>query len=278
MLWAEFGENKLPNAEMTRLMSAGILPSDTLWGSVARILDEQRTDLLQTLELTRASQSMTVASEIKKMPLPNMKLASGDLTQPKVATAKTVEVMAGALRTYDATRENLRIECLCKNLNPPCLPCEDPRVILASFGWEDCKVVDLCILVRKFVLTPNNLRYWIPGIGAVGDFYEKLCCGSKDCDSEKQTDVSWNTLLAQKMAIQYAQLMFLNCGRPPALPQHGLRLQPQAMGSSFTPEPADFGLKEIVATLNRTRDPVEYIQAALDRPEVVQLLKTKLNL
>ena len=235
------------------------------------------------VELTPAAQSVELAEKIRNSPLPEFLVASADVERPKLGSINSVQIMANAVDSHQTIRNRLVVECLCKNINPPCPPCDDPRVLLASVGWEDCKVVDLCILVRKFVLTPNNLRYWAPWIGGIGHVFEQLCCGTEGCDPTQETraTMSSNTMISQTMAAFYAGLALRNClpqGKKPGLTRDSFLTQQNIVASLLTPESINLGSSQFVAPLNRPEDAVKYIQTALDNPEVVALLKNKLKL
>jgi hypothetical protein len=66
-------------------------------------------------------------------------------------------------------------ECACRALLPPCPPCEDPAVLLACLDIEECDVVDICNLERRFALTAPNFRHWFP-VDLFGDALESACC------------------------------------------------------------------------------------------------------
>jgi hypothetical protein len=74
-----------------------------------------------------------------------------------------------------AVREVLK-DCICNVLIPTCSSCDDTRVLLACLTVEDCAVIDICNLERKFVVTGANLRYWIPELGQLGEALEEWCC------------------------------------------------------------------------------------------------------
>jgi hypothetical protein len=70
-------------------------------------------------------------------------------------------------------------EGMCMAVNPPCVACDDTGVLLACLKVGDCKVIEVCNLHRRFVMTPVALRYW-SSFGVVERFAEKLCCGGAD--------------------------------------------------------------------------------------------------
>lgn len=51
-------------------------------------------------------------------------------------------------------------DCQCAAINPPCLPCDDPGVLIACLEVDRCKVVRICNTARCHVLAPTALRYW----------------------------------------------------------------------------------------------------------------------
>jgi hypothetical protein len=54
-------------------------------------------------------------------------------------------------------------------------------VLLAEVCVQDCEVIDICEMVRRFVITWPSMRYWtdygtLPGLNAIGRAIERLCC------------------------------------------------------------------------------------------------------
>jgi hypothetical protein len=77
--------------------------------------------------------------------------------------------------------DRLILDCLCGAVLPECAACDDPAVLLACLTVEECKVVDVCNLRRRFVLAPASARYW-GGMffDRLGDQLEELCCGGME--------------------------------------------------------------------------------------------------
>jgi hypothetical protein len=67
-------------------------------------------------------------------------------------------------------------DCICMALNPEAAPCEDAGVLLACVEMRACKVSRICNMSRRFVLSPANLRYWLPPIGMLGQLVDYFCC------------------------------------------------------------------------------------------------------
>jgi len=86
-------------------------------------------------------------------------------------------------------------DCICAAFNPPCAPCEDPAVLLACIEVKDCKVVEICNLKRKFVISGPALRYWLPPLNMVGDLLERLCCPDPICMEEEDTAAGKQAIL-----------------------------------------------------------------------------------
>jgi hypothetical protein len=89
--------------------------------------------------------------------------------QPDTAVMNAAMELARAFLRY-------LIDCICAALNPPCTPCEDQGVKLACVEVEDCEVLRICNLERKFVLSWPAIRYWVPLLKNIGDAFESLCC------------------------------------------------------------------------------------------------------
>jgi len=81
------------------------------------------------------------------------------------------------------------IECICKAINPPCPPCEDPRVLLACVEVQECDVTDICNTKRTFLLSPANLRYWLP-VRQLGESLERICCELPDCIEKPEPPIT----------------------------------------------------------------------------------------
>lgn len=80
--------------------------------------------------------------------------------------------------------QKLLQDCLCNALLPECSDCEDPVVLLACLEVKECEVVDICNMVRKFLITPPNLRYWFPVIGKLGQGLTAMCCPDTRCEPQ----------------------------------------------------------------------------------------------
>lgn len=108
-------------------------------------------------------------------------LTTPGTTEANESLANTL--VTGGTTLIQAMQEIIR-SCACEALIPPCAPCEDTAVLLACITVEDCKVIDICNLARKFVLTWPNIRYWFPEVCRTGKALEKWCCPS--CEREYQ--------------------------------------------------------------------------------------------
>ena len=83
---------------------------------------------------------------------------------------------ASAVRELTVILVQYFIDCICQALNPACPDCTENSVLLGCVEVEECRVLDLCNLSRRFVLAPTSIRYWLPPIGWFGKLVEKLCC------------------------------------------------------------------------------------------------------
>jgi hypothetical protein len=100
-----------------------------------------------------------------------------DLKPPPIPPALPVVIPAKA--AFREVLLEILKEGMCMAFNPPCAPCDDTGVLLACLKVGDCKVIEVCNLHRRFVMTPVALRYW-SSFGVVERFAEKLCCGGVD--------------------------------------------------------------------------------------------------
>jgi hypothetical protein len=148
---------------------------------------------------------------IERVPLPRYDADEIDFDRCLVFSERVLE-LTRLLLEYE-------LECLCDSLNPPCAPCDDPGVLLACIEWCDCKVVDICDVERKWVITGPNLRYWLPGIARLGARVERLCCGDT-CDEDRRRYDDWkrkrgsSAAFAQLLAPETPDLMGMLLGGP----------------------------------------------------------------
>jgi hypothetical protein len=86
----------------------------------------------------------------------------------------------------DAARSTSRLtqrfvrDQVCMAILPPCSPCDDTAVLLACVKVVGCKVVEICNLERRFVLSPTAVRHWLPPLGWLGAIVEEACCAGED--------------------------------------------------------------------------------------------------
>ena len=103
-------------------------------------------------------------------------IADGPINESSVASL----AQFGTLSSQVLGR--LLFECLCDAFNPPCQGCDDPSVLLAEICVQDCVVIDICEMVRRFIITWPSMRYWtdVPNfqfnLDAIGKRVEALCC------------------------------------------------------------------------------------------------------
>jgi hypothetical protein len=128
----------------------------------------------------------TLLKKVCTAPAP---ICHADSVQPEAqAISSTAEAFSCAVR------EVLK-DCICNALIPTCSSCDDTRVLLACLTVEDCAVIDICNLERKFVVTGANLRYWIPELGQLGEALEEWCCEPccyEPCCGECGDEDEWN--------------------------------------------------------------------------------------
>ena len=144
--------------------------------------------------LAAADKNASTISDVKAQVTPDVKAQTiSDVKVPVTSDVKapvTSDVKAPPTSpvtpVVDPTKAAFRAilleilkEGMCMALNPPCAPCDDTGVLLACLKVIDCKVIEVCNLHRRFVMTPVALRYW-SSFGIVERFAEKLCCGATD--------------------------------------------------------------------------------------------------
>jgi hypothetical protein len=100
---------------------------------------------------------------------------------PQEITKEYAADLHRRFETIDRVAGRLVLDCFCGSVLPECAPCEDPMVLLACLRVEDCRVIEVCNLVRRFVLAPATVRYW-GGVflEQLGNRLERLCCGPRE--------------------------------------------------------------------------------------------------
>jgi hypothetical protein len=156
-----------PGAYTLRILAAGQPFDGTLLGDYTVALQGMRADLLRRL-LETPHGACSLAGQVEKIALPSG--SRSDVSAEDAATLRTAtHHMVDAFLALVA-------DCLCAALNPPCQPCDDPRVLLACIEVRDCEVVEICNLSRSYVLSATALRYWLPPLSWLGALLEALCC------------------------------------------------------------------------------------------------------
>ncbi len=69
-------------------------------------------------------------------------------------------------------------DCFCEAFPPPCPPCDDPAVRIATLevDFATCRVASVCNFSRRFVLTGPSIRYWISALEDWFEAFRTLCC------------------------------------------------------------------------------------------------------
>lgn len=88
----------------------------------------------------------------------------------------------GTARTL-ANRYLEVLDCVCDAVNPPCPTCTDRQVLLARIQVSGCDVVDVCSVVRRWVLGPRTLGYWFPIEELLHGLLAERCCS--DCEKQQ---------------------------------------------------------------------------------------------
>jgi len=160
-----------------RFLAEGALFTRRFQSAAAESLEVLRNWSLAQLEKRPGGTHCNMAYKVSKVTLPLKNPARDDI---EIADAYR---FGNPIKILTRAVPELLRSCFCDALNPPCPSCDDTGVLLACLTVEDCQVKDICNLERQFVISPVNLRYWIPEIGKLGEAFEEWCCPT-DCDDE----------------------------------------------------------------------------------------------
>jgi hypothetical protein len=175
------GGAALPREELASI-SQGLVVSPSAAHRVAARLEPVRQWLLDRLDRNPHVTDCTLRRDVRLLDL------SGTNVPPRTTQEKELEELGDAVEELAELLLRYARSCICSALNPVCQPCEDPSVLLACLWVEDCEVLTICNLERKFVLNGVSLRYWLPLIDVLGERVEKLCCPALPCPDELPDD------------------------------------------------------------------------------------------
>jgi hypothetical protein len=146
-------------------------PLEGIASDVAKAFSEVRDWLLERLSNAPYLTDCTLRNKVHAMALPTFgkQMTEAETRSFVAATEPLIEVFINYLR-----------DCLCRAVNPACVPCNDTAVLLACLEVDDCQVVKVCNLERTFVLSPSAVRYWLPPLQLLGNLLERLCCDPLD--------------------------------------------------------------------------------------------------
>ncbi|HEV7669576.1 MAG TPA: hypothetical protein VGS22_13715 [Thermoanaerobaculia bacterium] len=123
-------------------------------------LDERRDDtlcllhgrLLDRLDGTPGLADCALREEARTLPV----------HCPPLDPPKTLADWLGSAQSLVAAWRRVWQDCAARALLPPCPPCDDPGVLLATLDVESCAVQRVCNLARTIVASPVALRHWLP--------------------------------------------------------------------------------------------------------------------
>ena len=161
-----------------RFLAAGAVIGEPFQATAAFHLKLLREWLIDHLEKS-AQTCCDLLKEVCAVTLPPP-------TSSEETIAADARMMGTAAEVLARAAGDVWRSCICNALNPPCPSCNDTGVLLACITVEDCRVKDICNAVREFVLTPVNLRYWIPEIQHIGHEIAEWCCHCECPEDESQ--------------------------------------------------------------------------------------------
>jgi hypothetical protein len=163
MRWTAEADFNEADAVQRQFFAYNAMYSPKTLASMAQAMNQLRDWLLRAIDKRGLFADCKLRDEVLNVRIPDTNAANtGTLRRP------AVELVSAFLRYL--------IDCVCAAINPPCQPCEDAAVKLACLDVEDCEVIKICNLERKYVLSGPALRYWIPFLHQFGELLEKACC------------------------------------------------------------------------------------------------------
>ncbi len=159
-----------------QLLIRGVAADNRLLTTTADGLRRQKAWLLDKVEHTRSPTDCGLAAEVAAVRIPVIQSKAdesgeGAAEDPEAGN----ELAAAASRLALLTRRYL-VACVCAAMNPPCPACTDDAVLLAGIDVLDCEVEHICQVVRRYVISGPNLRYWIPPLNTLPELLNRWCC------------------------------------------------------------------------------------------------------
>jgi hypothetical protein len=134
--------------------------------SVERSLVELKRRLLAALDKAWLT-DCSLRREVERIEVSEP--SEGDVQRERLARA------SDASRKLSAAILRYGYGCICASTLPPCRPCDDMGVLLATLEVQECEVTHICNLERRVPLTATALRHWLP-IHDVARMLEESCC------------------------------------------------------------------------------------------------------
>lgn len=164
-----------PNAPQERnsvayaLAANGIVANTRLMRLYAGNLADVRDWLLARLDRATMLTDCALRRDVEaiRITAPTEGEAEVSSTQLQATTTASRELASALIRYVYG--------CICASLLPPCRPCEDTAVLLATVEVEECDVVHICNLDRTIPLTGTALAYWFP-VQELARLLDAICC------------------------------------------------------------------------------------------------------
>lgn len=149
-----------------KLYTANVSLGNQVYGATSEALSNFKQWLLRKINECPPTSDCCLAEQLAAITIPQT-INNDNQFNEQMITA--TESLARIFLRY-------LVDCICSALLPPCPECDDDAVLLACLKVKNCKVTDICNLERTFLLTENNLRYWMPFLRGFGEALEKICC------------------------------------------------------------------------------------------------------
>jgi len=169
--WDTNGKPDLP------LLASGLAITPTRLQEVTKEAELLQQAAIQIIQASTGSTNQSLLQNIQGIIFVKLE-NKASLTQAdiKAYSAQLQSVANAVLSAHDT--------CVCKSINPPCQPCDDPVVLLAAIEVEDCVVTNICNHFRKYLITPSSIRYWFPQVAELEQELREDCCPPKSTTGE----------------------------------------------------------------------------------------------
>ena len=154
-----------------------LIHADIVFRSL-RALDANNKRLLSLM----ASGEVAFVPELRSL-MYQVQLGVFSSPEDLIVPSRFAKVKTQAETVNRAVSEVTR-QCMCRAILPPVPTDSSSSVLIANVTVNDCEVIEICNLARRFVMSGPALRYWFSEFDGIFGSLRKSCCPGEDSLAE----------------------------------------------------------------------------------------------